>query len=202
MASTIGAAANCKRSGAGGAKRFVDGTLCHDGNRCSGWFFLACHCHGSMCLIWLAISSAKAFWRTPSLDDARAYIANGPIASYEKHGFGLLLVELKESGTAIGICGLLKRDILPEPDIGYALLPEFWSQGYAHESATAVLHNARNVLGLNRILAVVNPDNASSIRLLERMRFQFDRMVRLTEDAAEVKLFALTSMQPASSSSQ
>ena len=137
-----------------------------------------------------------------TLDDARAYITNGPIASYEKHGFGLLLVELKESGTAIGICGLLKRDVLPEPDIGYALLPEFWSQGYAHESATAVLHNARNVLGLNRILAVVNPDNASSIRLLVRMRFQFDRMVRLTEDAAEVKLFALTSMQPASRSSQ
>src|SRR5205809_1402527 len=65
-----------------------------------------------------------------TLDDARAYITNGPIASYEKHGFGLLLVQLKTTGTPIGICGLLKRDALPEPDIGYALLPEFWSNGY------------------------------------------------------------------------
>jgi ribosomal-protein-alanine N-acetyltransferase len=127
-----------------------------------------------------------------TLDDARAYITNGPIASYEKHGFGLLLVQLKETGTPIGICGLLKRDVLSEPDIGYALLPEFWSNGYAHESAAAVLDHARNVLGLNSILAVVNPDNAPSIRLLEKMGFQFERMVRLTEDAAEIKLFALT----------
>ena len=132
-----------------------------------------------------------------TLDDARAYITNGPIASYEKHGFGLLLVQLKTTGTPIGICGLLKRDALPEPDIGYALLPEFWCKGYAHESATAVLDHARNVLGLNSTLAVVNPDNAASIRLLEKMGFQFERMVRLNEDAAEIKLFALTRMQPA-----
>ena len=126
-----------------------------------------------------------------TLDDARTYIANGPIASYEKHGFGLLLVELKEKPMPIGICGLLKRDVLPEPDIGYALLPEFWSKGYAHESAAAVIEHARNVLRLNRILAVVNPDNASSIRLLEKMGFQFERYVRLSEDALEIKLFAL-----------
>ncbi len=96
-----------------------------------------------------------------TLDDARAYITNGPIASYEKHGFGLLLVELKEPGTAIGICGLLKRDVLPEPDIGYALLPEFWCKGYAHESATAVLDHARNVLGLN---SRINPNATSRLK--------------------------------------
>jgi ribosomal-protein-alanine N-acetyltransferase len=127
--------------------------------------------------------------RTP--DDARAYITTGPIASYEKYGFGLLLVELKESATAIGICGLLKRDVLPDPDLGYALLPEFWSNGYAHEAAAAVINNARDVLKLRRLLAVVNPDNLASIRLLEKMGFQFERMVRLNEDAPEIKLFAL-----------
>src|SRR5690349_12434898 len=73
-----------------------------------------------------------------TIEDARAYIVNGPIASYQKYGFGLLLVELKESGESIGICGLLKRDVLEDPDIGYALLPEFWSRGYAYESATAL----------------------------------------------------------------
>ena len=45
-----------------------------------------------------------------TLDDARDYILTGPMASYERHGFGLYLVELKERGVPMGICGLLKRD--------------------------------------------------------------------------------------------
>ena len=49
--------------------------------------------------------------------DATQYILNGPVASYERHGFGLCLVELKETHTPIGICGLLKREELPDPDI-------------------------------------------------------------------------------------
>src|SRR5690348_13380887 len=68
-----------------------------------------------------------------SIDDARRYIAERFIASYEQHGFGLWLVEQRESPGAMGISGLVKRDTLPDPDIGFAFLPEFWSQGYAYE---------------------------------------------------------------------
>jgi RimJ/RimL family protein N-acetyltransferase len=125
-----------------------------------------------------------------TIEDARAYILKGPIASYEKFGFGLWIVEAKSPGLPIGICGLLKRDMLEDVDIGYALLPEFWSQGYAFESASAVMSYAREKLGAKRVLAVVNPDNQSSIRLLEKMGFQYERMVRLAEDAPEIKLFA------------
>ncbi len=125
-----------------------------------------------------------------TIDDAGAYIVKGPIASYEKFGFGLWIVETKSAGLPIGICGLLKRDVLDDVDIGYALLPEFWSQGYALESASAVLAYAREKFGSKRVLAVVNPDNQSSIRLLEKMGFEFERMVRLAEDAPEIKLFA------------
>lgn len=125
-----------------------------------------------------------------SLDDARAYITNGPIASYQKHGFGLWMVEAKQSGARVGICGLLKRDVLDDVDIGYALLPEFWSKGYALESATAVLSFAREKLGVKRVVAVVNPDNQSSIRLLEKIGFAFEQMVRLSPEAEEIKLFA------------
>jgi len=125
-----------------------------------------------------------------TIDDARSYITNGPVASYDRHGFGLYLVELKLSGAAIGICGLLKRDTLEDVDIGYALLPEFWSNGYALESASEVTSDAREVLGLKRVLAVTNPDNESSIRLLEKIGFRFERFVRLSEDAVEVMLFA------------
>jgi RimJ/RimL family protein N-acetyltransferase len=125
-----------------------------------------------------------------TIEDARAYILKGPVSSYEKFGFGLLLVEQKESGLPIGMCGLLKRDVLEDVDIGYALLPEFWSQGYALESASAVMSYAREELGAKRVLAVVNADNQSSIRLLEKMGFHYERMVRLSDDAPEIKLFA------------
>ena len=125
-----------------------------------------------------------------TVDDARAYILKGPIASYEKFGFGLWVVETRFESTPIGICGLLKRDVLADVDIGYALLPEFWSQGYALESASAVITYASERLGLKRVVAVVNADNQISIRLLEKMGFKYERMVRLSEDAAEIKLFA------------
>lgn len=125
-----------------------------------------------------------------TLDDACSYILKGPVASYEKHGFGLWLVETKESGAPIGICGLIKREVLADVDVGYALLPQFWSQGYALESASAVLSYARERLGLKRVLAVVNADNHSSIRLLEKIGFQYEKMVKLSADAPEIKLYA------------
>jgi RimJ/RimL family protein N-acetyltransferase len=126
-----------------------------------------------------------------TIDDARAYILKGPIASYEKLGFGLWMVETRFDSTPIGMCGLLKRDVLEDVDIGYALLPEFWSQGYALESASAVMSYASERFGLKRVVAVVNSDNQSSIRLLEKMGFKYERMVRLSEGAAEIKLFAV-----------
>jgi len=126
-----------------------------------------------------------------TLDDALGYLVRGPFASYEKFSFGLWMVETRSETTPIGICGLLKRDVLEDVDIGYALLPEFWSQGYALESASAVLSYASEELGLKRVVAVTNSDNKSSIRLLEKMGFKYERMVRLSEDAPEIKLFAV-----------
>jgi RimJ/RimL family protein N-acetyltransferase len=122
--------------------------------------------------------------------DACSYILSGPVASYEKFGFGLWLVELKDSGVAVGICGLLKRAALEDVDIGYAFLPEFWSRGYALESASAVMSYADATLGLKRVVAVTNADNQSSIRLLEKIGFEYERMVSLSEDGLALKLFA------------
>ena len=124
-----------------------------------------------------------------NLDDARQYILNGPVASYEKNGFGLYLVALKPDGTPIGINGLVKRDTLPDPDIGFAFLPAYWSKGYAFESAAAVMNYARAVLGLTRILAITSPDNEASARLLDKIGLRFERLIKLSEDATEVKLF-------------
>ena len=109
-----------------------------------------------------------------NLDQAREYILTGPVASYEKHGYGLYLVEL-EDGTPIGMCGLVRRDSLEHADIGYSFLPEHWSKGYALEAAAGVLRYARHTLGLGKILAIVSPGNGSSIRLLEKLGFRFER---------------------------
>ena len=125
------------------------------------------------------------------LDAARQYILNGPVASYDRHGFGLNLVETKESQTPIGICGLLKRDELPDPDIGFALLPDFWNKGFAFEAATAVLQDARERLSLERILAITSLDNEASINLLERLGFKFERVIQLTAGGEQVRLFTL-----------
>ena len=124
-----------------------------------------------------------------NLDGARQYILNGPVASYEKHGFGLNLVELRESHTPIGMCGLLKREELPDPDIGFAFLPDFWNKGFAFEAATAVLHDARENFSLERILAITSLDNEASIKLLERLGFRFEKVIELSPDQGEVKLF-------------
>jgi RimJ/RimL family protein N-acetyltransferase len=126
-----------------------------------------------------------------NIEDARQYILNGPIASYERHGLGLLLVELRDSHTRIGMCGLLKRDELPEPDIGFTLMPDFWNKGFAFEAAQAVLQDARDRLKLQRILAITSLDNDASIKLLERLGFKFDRVTRLAPDREEIKLFVL-----------
>lgn len=125
------------------------------------------------------------------LADASSYIQNGPIASYAKNGFGLYLVVLKETNESIGMCGLIKRDSLEDVDIGYAFLPKFWSKGYAVEAARAVKAYAKDVIGLKRMVAIVDPRNEGSIRVLEKIGLRFERMVRLSEDDIELKLFAI-----------
>lgn len=125
-----------------------------------------------------------------TIDDARKYILNGPVASYKQFGFGLYAVELKEGKVPIGICGVLKRDTLPHPDIGFAFLPAYWNQGYAYESAAAAMTHARDILGLDQILAITTPDNEASVKLLAKIGFRFERMIKLSEDADEVRLFS------------
>ena len=125
-----------------------------------------------------------------TLDDARHYIATGPVASYERFGFGLYLTTLNPGGTPIGICGLLKRDALEDVDLGFALLPGFWQQGYALEAGAAVLAHGKAAFGFTRIVAITSPDNERSARVLAKLAFTFERMARLAPDDPEVRLYA------------
>ncbi len=126
-----------------------------------------------------------------NLDDARGYIAKGPGSMYTRAGFGLFAVERKEDGVPLGMCGLIRRDNLPDVDIGFAFLPRYWGAGYALESATAVLKLGREKFGLKRIVAITSIDNESSIKLLERIGLVFEKRIRFGAEAEEVNLFGI-----------
>jgi RimJ/RimL family protein N-acetyltransferase len=125
-----------------------------------------------------------------TLADARAFIHERLMPSYEEHGFGFYLTELREDQTQLGICGLIKRDTLDDVDLGFALFERYWGQGYAREAAEAVIDFARETVGLRRLAAITNPGNARSALLLEALGMKFERMVRLGDEEQEIRFFA------------
>jgi len=124
-----------------------------------------------------------------TLDDARNYISDRIIASYENFSFGMYLVALKSTGEAAGMCGLVKRDSLDDVDIGYAFLSRYWSKGYATEAALAVKEYAKDTIGLKRLVAITDPANQGSVRVLEKIGLKFEKLIRLSEDDIKLKLY-------------
>lgn len=112
------------------------------------------------------------------------------MAMVARFGFGFHVVELKEDGRPIGVCGLAKRDFLDDVDIGYAFLPQYGGQGYAYEAAQGVLAHARE-LGLTRLVATVVPENAASIRLLEKLGLRFERTLQAPDSTRDLRLYAI-----------
>ena len=117
-----------------------------------------------------------------NLDDARQFILEGPWTRQAKPGYGQLLVELKESGVPIGICGLLYRESLDLTDVGLAHLPEFWKRGFAYEAADGVLKYGHSTLGIDTIVGLTSEDNLASIRVLEKLGMKFERVVKMSDD--------------------
>lgn len=125
-----------------------------------------------------------------NLEDARQFILEGPWASHRERGYGQFLVELKEGGEAIGVCGLLYREILDVSDIGCAFLPEFWRRGFAHEAACAVMEYGRATLGIEKIVGLTSEENVASIKALEKLGMSFEKMVKMSEDDPGTALYS------------
>lgn len=125
-----------------------------------------------------------------TLDAARDYILAGPVAMVARYGFGFYVVEREEDACPIGVCGLAQRDFLDDVDIGYAFLPQYGGQGYALEAARGVMAHAA-ALGLRRVVATVRPDNAASIRLLEKLGLRFERSIVAPDTTRELQLFGI-----------
>lgn len=136
---------------------------------------------------WLRFIGDKGVRDLPT---ARRYIVDNPLASYARHGFGLYAVEKNSDGRLLGMCGLIQREALPHPDLGFAFLEEFRGQGFACEAANAVLEFGARHCSLQRILALTLPENTRCIRLLQRLAFQHERQIRLQPQGAELGLYA------------
>ena len=125
-----------------------------------------------------------------TVEGAREYLETRIISMYGRFGFGLWMVEHRDDRQPLGICGLVKRDTLPDPDIGFAFLPEHWRNGYALESAAAVFEFARSRLRLPRVMAIVNPENAASIRVVEKLGLTLERQAPLVEGERPVRVYS------------
>lgn len=125
-----------------------------------------------------------------TVDEARAIIENRYRPSYEKFGFGFYTVELKTDNTPIGICGFVRRDNLPDADVGFAFLPAYEGKGYAFEAAQATMEYGKENLNLSRVLAIVDPDNVRSHRLLEKIGLKFDGMITMPGETKEIRLYS------------
>jgi RimJ/RimL family protein N-acetyltransferase len=123
-------------------------------------------------------------------EQAKAYLENGPFKSYQDNGFGLSMVELKEGNQPIGMCGILKRNTLEDPDIGFAFLPVFSGKGYAFEIAEATLNHAQTTLHIPTILAITVPENKRSIHLLEKIGMTYQKDLSFPGDEEVLMLFS------------
>lgn len=116
-----------------------------------------------------------------TINDAQHYLVNGPVKSYKENGFGLSLVQRKEDGISVGMCGLLKRETLEHPDIGFAFLPQHQGKGYAYEIVATTLEYAFSTLKMGQISAITLPENTKSIQLLLKLQFKFIRTFSFTD---------------------
>jgi len=127
--------------------------------------------------------------------DARRYIEKCR-ATCDADGHGLYRVSLEPGGDRAGICGLLRRPYLPDPDIGFAFLPGFHGRGYAFESASAVIAHALGPLGMTRILAIVSPANTASIGLLGKIGLVYVRTILPPGERTTVNLYSSDGTAP------
>ena len=124
-----------------------------------------------------------------SMAEMRRRIEEDVLGDYQKYGFGRMAVEWKATGEFIGFAGLKYLDDLAEVDLGYRFLKAFWGKGIATEAAKAILRYGFDVLGLKKIIGLVLPENAGSIRVLEKLHFTFEK--DFIEDGHTIHQYAL-----------
>jgi RimJ/RimL family protein N-acetyltransferase len=136
---------------------------------------------------WLAFIGDR---NVKTREQAITYLENGPIKSYQENGYGLSLVEIKDDKTPIGMCGIINRKNLENPDIGFALLPQYGGKGFAFEIAQATMIYAKDILKLPTVCAITLANNKSSIKLLEKLGMKFVKLFYFPDNNEELMLYS------------
>ena len=126
-----------------------------------------------------------------TIEQAKTALSEGVLLLFERYGYGPFCVVRKADGTRMGICGLFRREVLDDPDIGFALLPEYCGDGFAFEAARAVVAHARDDLGIGTLTAIVSPDNVASVGLIGKLGFSFDRGITMPGEEQEISLYSM-----------
>lgn len=124
-----------------------------------------------------------------TIEDAANYIEREALQSYQNNGYGPYCMENISDGTAIGICSLKKRAQLAHPDLGFAILRRFRGHGYATEAALGLMDFATQSLAISTLAAITHPDNKASIRLLQKLGFEYQQDIHFQEFEPPTKLF-------------
>jgi len=125
-----------------------------------------------------------------TVKEAESYLKKGILKSYAALGYGFYKVALKSNpSVAIGICGLIKREELEIPDLGFAMLPQYEGKGYGYESSVAVLVEAKNKYDITKVGAITLELNVNSIKLLEKLGFSFEKKIKPFDDDKELLFF-------------
>lgn len=145
----------------------------------------------------LSIWNDPAFMRNVAdrgirtIEEAEAALKDGAFKLYEQHGYGPYCISRKNDGTLVGICGLFRRENLDNPDIGFAVLPEYCGLGLAGEAAAAVVAHARDDLGIEYLTAIVSPENIASVALIEKLGLHFNRGITMPGEQEEISLYGM-----------
>lgn len=126
-----------------------------------------------------------------SSTEAEKYLREGPLKAYAEYGYGLYCVEELKSGVPMGLCGILNRNTLEYPDLGFAFLPEFTGKGYALEACEALLNHAHLPGNIHTLLAITLPYNTRSVGLLKKLGFVHSKDIQLPNDSDILQLYTL-----------
>jgi ribosomal-protein-alanine N-acetyltransferase len=116
------------------------------------------------------------------------------INNYAIKGYGCSVVIDKRDGAFIGFCGLVRSEFAEPPDdaeLIYALRKPYWGQGLATEVAGAMFKYGKEKCDLKRIIATIDPNNTASIRVADKIGFEFAREV-LDADGLPTHIYELT----------
>ena len=126
-----------------------------------------------------------------SIEDAEEAIKSGHLKSYKNNGFGFYKLLLKsEKNKTIGTAGLIKRDQLEDIDIGFGFLPDYEGKGFGYEASLEIMKLAKEVFNIEKLVAITNPNNKNSIKLLEKLGLTLEKRIKPFEDDKELLLFA------------